>query len=147
MNRLRFLLPVITVFMIAFIWVHSMMPGDASASESGFLLSLVDGVFGEGIITEHIIRKTAHFTEYMLLGIICCADFAAYGKGGFGYALVSLYICLFTAVVDESIQLFVVGRSGMLFDVWLDHIGSITGTAVLNIILALKRSLLKGLSH
>jgi VanZ family protein len=38
------------------------------------------------------------------------------------------------ATADESIQLFTVGRNGALFDVWLDHCGSLTGVAVSSVV-------------
>jgi VanZ family protein len=127
MSIKRIALPVLTVGIIAFIWIHSMIPGDESAAESGFVLELIKKIIGDGAVTEHIVRKMAHFTEYMVLGIICYADLWVYGKKGFRFLPTVLYICLAVAVIDESIQLFTVGRSGMLFDVWLDHLGSIFG--------------------
>lgn len=134
MKLLKAVLPVLTVVMIAFIWVHSMMPGEVSSAESGFLTEFLNHFLGDSVIDEHLIRKTAHFAEYMLLGIICCADLFVYGKKGINCMAAALYICLATAVTDESIQLFSVGRSGMLFDLWLDHIGSVTGVLSFNVI-------------
>jgi VanZ family protein len=128
MNIKRIVLPLLTVGIIAFIWIHSMIPGDESAAESGFVLELITKIIGDSAVTEHIVRKMAHFTEYMMLGIVCYTDFWVYGKKGFRFLPTALYICLAVAVTDESIQLFTVGRSGMLFDVWIDHLGSIFGT-------------------
>jgi VanZ family protein len=130
MRLLKGVLPVVTLLMVAFIWGHSMMPGDSSSAESGFVFRLLTSVLGDGIITDHLVRKTAHFTEYMVLGMLCCANLAVYGRYSVGYVLAALYVCLFVAVADESIQLFTVGRNGALFDVWLDHCGSLTGVAL-----------------
>ena len=133
-NIFKVLLPLFTAAVIAFIWIHSAMPGDTSAAESSFITEFLNGILGENTVNEHLVRKTAHFTEYMLLGILCCMDFAVFGMGGIRYVLFPLYICLAVSVIDESIQLFTVGRSGMLFDVWLDHAGSITGVVCSKII-------------
>jgi hypothetical protein len=130
MKIVRYVLPVLTVLAIAVIWGHSMMPGESSSAESGFIYRLLTSVLGDGVITDHIVRKAAHFTEYMVLALLCYADFAVFGKRGVACVLPALYICLFVATADESIQLFTVGRNGALFDVWLDHCGSLTGVAV-----------------
>lgn len=111
-----------------------MMPGEVSASESGSITIFLQGIFGSEFISEHLIRKTAHFCEYMLLGILCVSDFRLWNKKGITAFFTILYICLAVSVIDESIQLFTVGRSGALFDVWLDHIGSLTGCVCMTIL-------------
>lgn len=131
--------PFATVLIIAFIWLHSMVPGSESSAESGFFLSLIESVIGNGIITEHLLRKAAHFAEYMLLGIAACYDTRRLGAKGFLSAVLPMYVCLFTAVADESIQLFSAGRSSMITDVWIDHSGSLTGIAIVFIVLKLYR--------
>lgn len=125
--------------MIAFIWLHSTVPGSESSAESGFFLSLIESVIGSGVITEHILRKAAHFTEYMLLGMAACYDVRRLGARGLLSAVLPMYICLFTAVADESIQMFSAGRSSLLTDVWIDHAGSLTGIVLNFIILKLYR--------
>ena len=140
MKRLKIILPILTVLTVAFIWGNSLMPGDMSSLESNFIFEFLRSLPGGSLITEHFVRKAAHFTEYMLLGILCCADFKAYGKSGFGYVLIALYICLVTAAADESIQLFTADRNGALLDVWLDHAGSITGSAAFQTVYAAVKS-------
>ncbi len=131
--------PFVTVFFIAFIWLHSVMPASESSEESGFFLSLIESVFGSGFITEHILRKMAHFTEYMLLGMAAYYDVMRLFTKGNPRTVIAMYICLFTSVADESIQLFVEGRTGKLTDVWIDHSGSLTGIIIAFIILKLYR--------
>lgn len=134
-----FKFPFATVLIIAFIWLHSAMPASESSAESGFFLSLIESVIGSGVITEHLLRKAAHFTEYMLLGIAAVYDARRLGAKGFFSAILPMYVCLFTAVADESIQLFSAGRSSLLTDVWIDHSGSLTGIAIAFIVLKLYR--------
>lgn len=134
-----FKFPFATVLIIAFIWLHSAMPASESSAESGFFLSLIESVMGSGVITEHLLRKAAHFTEYMLLGIAAGYDARCLEAKGFFSVVLPMYVCLFTAVADESIQLFSAGRSSLLTDVWIDHSGSLTGIAIAFIILKLYR--------
>ena len=46
---------------------------------------------------------------------------------------------LLTALTDETIQLFVPGRSGQVTDVWIDFSGVLTGLVVGLILLGLIR--------
>jgi len=65
------------VLYVLFIFSNSMKNADLSSADSGAVLRLVQQVLTAGgvdgtIITEHVIRKTAHFTEYAALGILLC---------------------------------------------------------------------------
>ena len=68
------------VLYVLFIFSNSMKNADLSSADSGAVLRLVQQVLTAGgvdgtIITEHVIRKTAHFTEYAALGILLCLCF------------------------------------------------------------------------
>lgn len=78
------------------------------------------------MITESmtfIVRKTAHFTEYAVLGFLFCLYFQDQ-KYNFlrSVTATGLYAC-----TDELHQLFVPGRSGQLRDVVIDTCGGICG--------------------
>lgn len=135
---LKILLPLLTLVLIGVIWGHSLMTGEASSNESSFIADLINRIFGSAI-SENFIRKTAHFCEYMLLGILCVCDMSLWKKRGILAFLSALYLCLLVSVVDESIQLFTAERSGMLFDVWLDHAGGLTGCVCAYIFCAQRR--------
>lgn len=112
--------------MIAFIWGHSMMPGEISSNESGWVSDVLKFIFRiEGRDIESTVRKCAHFLEYMTLGILITIDTCILLKRPF--TPVCFAIGLFIPLVDETIQLFSFGRSGSIFDVWLDFIGFVTG--------------------
>lgn len=68
----RKVIPVIIFFTLAFIWGHSLVPRRASADESVFFLKILYPVLsvivGKNGVTIHLVRKTAHFTEYFILG-------------------------------------------------------------------------------
>ena len=73
---------------------------------------------------EHTIRKLAHFLEFACLGLLWCKTFASFrvsNRTSTGYILL---LCLLTAVTDEYIQLFSLGREGKVMDVLLDFSGA-----------------------
>lgn len=96
------------------IWGQSCMPATHSGAESGALLDIVQAFLPH--MTDHILRKCAHFGEYALLGVFTAA-----------------------ALCDETIQLFVPGRSGQITDVWLDTAGYLTGALLTLLIFSLCR--------
>ena len=77
------------------------------------------------------VRKMAHFTIYLVLGILVFLMLKEYNIKD--TIIVSLLICIIYALTDEIHQLFIVGRSGNLIDCLIDTLGSITGILVLNI--------------
>lgn len=67
---------------------------------------------------SHLIRKTAHFTEFFIMGLILSA--VCREKN----ILLPLLTALLIACTDETIQLFVPGRSAEFADVLLDTLGA-----------------------
>lgn len=76
---------------------------------------------------NHILRKGAHFTAYMILGMIVMN---ALNKS-FGIRKRHIFwgcmICVIYAVSDEVHQAFVPGRGPALKDVMIDSAGAFTG--------------------
>lgn len=73
--------------------------------------------------TRLIVRKTAHFTEYFILGILVFKIFEMYGvKRTLVYAVL---FCFLYACSDEFHQLFSDGRSAKILDVLIDTSGSV----------------------
>ena len=79
-------------------------------------------------LTEHLVRKAAHFTEYAGLGFLLAMNTGAGIAPVFCLLKGNVTAVLFMPFVDETIQLFVEGRSGQISDVWLDMAGALTGT-------------------
>jgi len=125
------ILLIITIIYILFIWIHSAMPADISSEESASVLWFIDAIISflriPVELTDHIIRKTAHFCEYTLLGTLVMWLFNRYNDKIAGNLLSCGFICLATSVIDETIQLFSPGRAGMIVDVLLDFSGVISG--------------------
>lgn len=116
---------VVTLLYVLFIFSNSMKPSEISSADSGWVLRVVQEAFvslgiSAGWLTEHIIRKAGHFSEYTLLGILLYGCVMSYE-----FPAERRYFIRFTAgfmvpFVDETIQLMVEGRSGQISDVWLD---------------------------
>lgn len=85
-----------------------------------------------------IIRKSAHFIEYFILGIICFLLFRQYGFTDSKCILFSFLICFVYACSDEIHQLFVPGRTSRVFDVFIDSLGSFTGIMFLQLVMKIK---------
>ena len=79
-----------------------------------------------------VIRKIAHITEYLILGILVFSfvnEFKIDRK-----IIISLLICLIFSSLDEFHQLFIPGRTGKILDVFIDMIGVLLGIGVLLLI-------------
>jgi VanZ family protein len=76
-------------------------------------------------LTDHIVRKAAHFTEYLILGLLGTATVRPWA--GQAQAMREALLGVLVPLVDETIQLFVPGRSGQISDVWLDVTGFVCG--------------------
>ena len=79
---------------------------------------------------QYPIRKTAHFTEYMILGILLYLTLRTWGAGGRKAFLLVLLIGVLYAGSDELHQCFVADRSGNFLDVLLDSTGVLTGSGI-----------------
>jgi len=88
---------------------------------------------------NHIIRKCAHFTIYLVLGVLSYSCFLEYSFSTRKTVLLSITFCIFYAISDEVHQLFISGRGGRVFDVVIDSLGSITGTFVYYLLRVLKK--------
>lgn len=76
---------------------------------------------------EKIVRKLAHFSIFLVLGVISFSLFKCYMERTKKCFILSLIFCLFYAVSDEFHQLFVPGRDGNIIDVLIDTTGAFWG--------------------
>lgn len=126
---------------MSFIWWHSTLSADESSLESAAVLEFVTrflkSIGFTADLTDHIIRKSAHFCEFALLGLltIWCGwlknhrlirNFTTAG-----------FVCLGTAVIDELVQIGSKGRSAEVTDVALDFCGAVSGVIFFIIIISI----------
>lgn len=125
----------VCIALVAFtllIWGNSMRTATQSAQQSGSVLMWMTPLLNalhlpvEGFHT--ILRKLAHFSEYGLLGVLWATELwlGTHPQKGRG-ATIRLGFCMLTAFLDETIQLFVPGRSGEVRDIWIDTSGALLG--------------------
>ena len=85
---------------------------------------------------NYAVRKSAHFTEYMMLGFMLAGFFTGIKKLKRRIQLPSAWIAgTLYAFTDELHQMFVPGRACRLFDVMIDSSGVLTGVLVMTVIL------------
>jgi len=96
--------------------------------------------------TNHYIRKAAHFSIYLLLGIFLYGLFAFYQvylKKRIAY---SLLVGLVYAISDEVHQIFISGRGPQFGDVCIDFSGLLIGVTLCALVRYLKGKLKKHIS-
>ena len=114
------------------IWRNSMDTAEVSSGKSERIVRWVNEVLfsGDAVLTEHLIRKVAHFSEYAVAGVLGWLAFSVVWGAGRGIWQCLVNVCfagVLTAFCDETIQLFVPGRNGQVSDMWIDFSGYIAG--------------------
>lgn len=140
MNKKKmYILSVMTLLWTGFIFSMSLRVGEESGQLSGGILNIIldiisplwENIFGpitdDGIdIFHYLIRKAAHFTEFLILGVLTYLLILNFQKLKFKW-LAALGYGTLIASLDETLQLFVEGRAGSAFDVCIDFCGAFTG--------------------
>ena len=146
----QILTTVLTVAVMVFIFIFSTEDAESSDQTSGIISrQVIPFVYPdyeqkspeERKIcydnVQHIVRKTAHFTEYMILGLLirlCLESWFGRRKRLLtaSWAAGTIY-----AGTDELHQLLIDGRSGQWTDVLLDSGGVMTGVLIAVLVLYL----------
>ena len=90
---------------------------------------------------DFFVRKTAHFLEYTVLGVLVGNAVCNAKIGPLKEFVVSWLMCILYAATDEIHQYFVPGRACRLMDVAIDSAGALVGVAIFAMILtACKRT-------
>ena len=90
-------------------------------------INSVSSTKGDENILFTIVRKSAHFLEFFLLGFLVVNLAKDYKKLNFKIIILCILFCCIYAVSDEIHQYFVDGRSCQVLDVLVDTIGSMFG--------------------
>ena len=115
------------------IFSFSLQTGESSGSLS---LSITDYLYRYTILifpnlsvdTLHIIlRKSAHVIEYLILGCLYLKIWIDYRLFKWLFVIAGLAV----ALLDEGIQLFIIGRGPSLFDaIFFDFLGFLIGGVI-----------------
>ena len=146
---------IATLAWIGFIWSNSMKNGQESGEMSHKTQEIINHVSQQiGVeteVTEKVVRKSAHFTEFFVLGGLLCVDMLIFGIASYRRNISQLLLLLcspvvsfFIASADEFIQRFSEGRCCQFTDVLIDFGGACASTAIiLAVLFIVRRVLLK----
>ncbi len=111
---------VILCAWLAFIFLNSASDAVASEAQSDGVLDFFQKLFKISV-NPNFLRKSAHFTEFFILGIIAVFYIPVFGRE-LKRTVFPVAACgVFAGLADETIQLFFEGRSAQVSDVWLDY--------------------------
>jgi len=137
----RSIISLLLIFQMVFVFIMSSFGSDSSSAQSAQIIQVLRQVFPNLNNTSHldvssfvfIVRKTAHFTEYAILGILFSLFFRQFfpQKNGSRYFILAILFSFFYACTDEIHQLFIPGRSGQFTDVLIDTLGASFGCLLL----------------
>lgn len=103
---------VVVIFLLStlvFIFSNSLLPVALSKEKSLGVMKFVKPVLGlfvgEEAVTDHLVRKLAHFTEFLILGIVLTLLCALRHRTQFQNVVNCLSFGLAAAVSDESLQM------------------------------------------
>ena len=143
--RLRWIYGLVCLIVMEAIFFFSAMPAKESAKVSGRITETAVRIVypeyqklpeqqqkGAYRLMEHIVRKSAHFFEYMILSAmvtLLLSTFPLRFHSFLAWLFTSLY-----AATDEWHQAFIDGRGPMLRDVLIDSAGAATGILLIVLI-------------
>ena len=119
---------ILAAVCLGLIFFFSSRNANESSAQSDFFLQLINKIFGDGKVSAFIVRKAAHFTEFMGTCLIMSAAF--YFTLGKNRLYLPICFTSLYAVTDEIHQIFVKGRSCELRDWAIDTLGAILGAAI-----------------
>lgn len=140
----KWLFTIITFIWVCVIFSFSLQTGEASSEISDSLVKKLITLFMPGAqitserleILEHVLRKCAHFSEFLVLGMLSSIALR-YWKLRYK-VLCNFGFCAIVAAADEMLQLFVGGRTGRVMDVMIDSAGAVVGIVM---VLAVRKKL------
>ena len=141
----------LTVGWIILLFYLSSETGTVSTGRSSSVLEFVEMIFGKGVMTEAVLRKTAHVLEYAVLTVFSFFSVRFTNRASITrsysespvkliksdnemYIAFSMWLSLLTAVVDEYHQLFVDGRDGSIRDVLIDSVGIVIVLIIIRVV-------------
>ncbi len=129
---------LLAVAVTVFIFASSMQTAEVSSEASGRLLTLINKLLsGTSVtITQHTIRKFAHFAEFFAQGLFLSLA-AVFSLQGMKKHIINIaFAGLLTACTDEYIQTFFDGRGAQVRDIFIDFGGTVTAI-ILTFLLAI----------
>lgn len=130
-KTMLWLCTALLILILLFIWGNSILSGPQSAAFSEAVKRILERILGTesggGTVSQHDLRKFAHFAEFACLGALLTWLVGMCGKTGARLVCLVLLGGLLTACVDEAIQLLAPERGPSLMDVGIDTCGVAVG--------------------
>lgn len=148
----KFIKLSLVILCMALIFIFSSDTSDTSTKKSdGVIIKSCEFVLRRKLTDKEkekyidkyvfIVRKGAHFSIYLILGLLIMSYFKEIYLINTKGLLIAFLICFLYACSDEIHQLFVPGRSGEFRDVLIDSTGSLIGTYIYYFIITIRRRL------
>lgn len=155
-NTLSLILAVCILLWIGFIFGNSADGAEESGNKSSHVQEVINNTAQNmGIpveVSEHSVRKSAHFTEYAVLSLLLCLFAVLVPVSGSSGKLTlarcfSVFLCPFfvmpVAALDETLQKFSEGRGCRFTDVLIDTAGALCAAVLFCLIALLCRYFLR----
>lgn len=142
----NYLLLSLLIVQMIFIFIMSSFSPDSSNAQSGSIVQVLSEILPNANTNDLVffVRKTAHFSEYALLGIFFYLYLSQkkpsrlYLSSSLPFSILAsfLYAC-----TDELHQLFVPGRSAQILDIFIDTFGATVGILLTLIFIRFKNQI------
>lgn len=148
-GMIKFILIVLCMLLI---FSFSNDNSEESSSKSDGLIVKISEIFTGRKLKENernkyidkyvvLVRKSAHFTIYLILGLLILSFIREFRVVDYRAVLLSVFLTFLYACSDEVHQLFVPGRSGEFLDVLLDSVGALSGCLLYTLYYKIRRKL------
>lgn len=141
----RVIFTIALIACIAFIFRNSLESGALSSARSQAVMQKINeilSVVNLGPLSEHTVRKLAHFAEFTLEGFLLLLCLRVYTNRFVRHISWPLLGGMTTALLDETIQRFIPNRTSQVTDVWIDMAGVVFGALIALILLLIVRGLM-----
>lgn len=141
----RVIFTIALIACIAFIFRNSLESGALSSARSQAIMQKINeilSVVNLGPLSEHTVRKLAHFAEFTLEGFLLMLCLRVYTNRFVRHISWPLLGGMTTALLDETIQRFISNRTSQVTDVWIDMAGVVFGALIALILLLIVRGLM-----
>ena len=133
-------LTMLTLIWTFVIFAQSAKNGEESTEDTNKVMEIIeevaDAIGVDAEVSTHLVRKAAHFGEYMILGILGALLTAVVG-GGWRCIGAFLYAASVAFCDEFAVQRFSEGHAPQLTDVLIDSAGALTGIVFVVAILCL----------
>ncbi len=139
---------ILIILWITMIFCFSSQKGTSSSNLSnGLIYKVTSYITGNKVSNKEkvilsnkyskFVRKMAHFSVYLILGILVISFISEFNiKRRY---LLAVILCVLYALTDELHQYFVPGRSCELLDILLDSTSSFLGVLFYKFIISIKK--------